>query len=592
MNIMSDLYWRQALWLLFILLPFIIIAFHLLRQQQRWLKIADPELLPWVKANKQAPKAKLKKILLALAWIFFCIALAGPRSAQYIPPSLETDNGNLMVIIDFSASMKAQDGQPDRIASSIHLLQQWLANAPKSLQAGLIIFSGHAHQIIRPTQDHILLKHFLSQLNRFKPPTLGNNLADALHMANETLSQFKGKQYILLFTDGDMDKQAQSAAIAMAKKNTTQQNIHIIGIGDNEAISVPRSKTENMIVNGKRIASRRNGQWLQQFAKQISASYQASELLGDSSLSQILHLPSPRIPTQANNQVLWNEWFFIPLMAGMFLFLLALQIKETNSNIIKKSAILLLMINLSACQLFPDAQLLAVRQALNSKDYTKAHQLASQLKGYQARLSQGIACYRLEDYPCALQSFSRAAWIADQPQQQGIAIFNLANSQFKLGNYQQASVLYRDAELHGIDTTKTRLNQSFADSLNTAVQQRINDIAETLRRAQWRSEANRIPDGFADRIAEGIYLSQPKDRSPQFKHLSVEQLNALINQGVSQTKQQLSGSTQLNLRSWVKSPQTAAAEDSAGLFNRLMPMEIGLSSTPKEPFLMEGQRAW
>ncbi len=571
----EHLYWREPFFLGAALLPLLLFLVAWVRQRQKLHGVADAQLMPWVKAASSSHPQTFARWLFVIAWVLFSIALAGPRTPRLIPPELQPPGAAVVTIIDYSASMAARDGRPDRLGHAQQIFQDWLNSAPASLHMGIIIFSGHAHVLLKPSSDHRLLQHYAQQLIAIELPTLGNNLQQALSVAADILADEKGSQYIVVLTDGDLGEKAKQLAEVSLKQMATNGDIHIqlIGIGGPELVSIPVNITETLVVDDQQVVSRRDTRWLQQLAELADGRYQAVETLGDSSIAELLDLPEPRINPEDSQRILWDEWFALPLIAGIVLILFALSVRRKPLP----SENLTLVILVMSCLLGSEKNAAADRS----------------LSTYTVLFNEATSCYRTADYPCALQLFSEAAWQAPNDQLRGRAAFNLANSHFYLGDYWQAAVLFAEAGQLGVPVDLVQRNQSFADSLAAAVDRRLADIAETERRAEWRSAARALPEDMDDRLAEGIYLSQPDQRPLTLVGLSAEQLNLLIDQGIHRLHG-AGGDRQLTYtsRSWIESPQHRNPENTAGLFKQLLPMEIGLPMTPEKPYRLQEQRPW
>lgn len=565
---MDALYWREPLWLLTALLPWLIIVYQWLRQSSLWRQLAEPALLPWLQIKAQRHRQLTARTLLALAWLLFSVALAGPRTTQWIPPELQGRDINVITLIDFSSSMKARDVKKSRIEMVQTLLRQWMKTAPDNLNLGLLIYAGHAHSLLQPTADQLLFNHFIDQLPQFRPPTLGNNLSRAMQNAIDQLRKLKGERHILLFSDGDLSARAREAAQAISEQLDSQGEIklRVVGMGGPEAVAVPGANNEALRDKGKSVVSRRHAQWLKNFAEQGNGIYHNAEQLGQSHLRAVLDLPKPRIDAQLHSQILWHEWFFIPLLAGILLFLMGLRVLRPVSMTLLNAAVLLVV---TGCTLSDD-----------NNDV------------YQMNFAEGVDCYRQKDYACAMQSFARAAWSSEDELLRGRAVFNLGNSHFRLGDYEQASILFRDAELLGIDSRMTRLNREFADSLAKAVQRRLADIEKSLQKAQWRASARQFPEELADLIADGISLSRPASKTTRFANLSVREQNALILQGIKRVYGERKKATYPDRNFWVFSTQDEPPQQTAALFNSLMAYEVGFHHVPDEPMAIKGHRPW
>ncbi|MFK5984317.1 MAG: VWA domain-containing protein [Pseudomonadota bacterium] len=605
------LYWREPLWLFIFIVPWFIILVSYFYQQQAWLKIADANLLAWLQLSPNSISQTLSKTLLAIAWFLFCIALAGPRTPQQIPPELLENDNSIVVIVDFSSSMHAIDDQFSRIKKAQILLNQWFKTKSEqysdNLRVALVIYSGFSHTLLIPTKDKSLVKHFISQLSQFRPPTLGNNLAASLQSALDLLKPYQGKATILLLTDGDLGKKAEHAAAQLTVQiKSLAVSLKLIGMGRDEAVAIPVpisvNKRESLVVDGKVIVTRRQTAWLKHFSELSAANYYPVEAAQKLELRELLDLKNPRIDAQFNQQILWNEWFFIPLLVGILLCLFTLAINLTAS---KKFFTMLLAIFLTSCNNANNIST-KISLAIKAQDYQQVLSLVKSSESYpnkNLRFAEGFACYRLEDYLCAQQAFSYIAKYAlyhteqeleNKEQQQLIAraVFNLANTHYKLGDYQQAAILFKDAELLGIKTSLTTINQEFAESLAAAVLRRLKDIAKTKQRANWLSSAQKIPEGFEDKMANGIYLSPPENQAGIFSTLSAKQQNTLLERGVKHIQSSSKKSRLSTGKFWVYSDQQVLPQQSAELLNNLMPFEVGLPYIPEQPVKLKGQRIW
>jgi len=594
---LSQIYWREPLYLWAMLIPAVLWLLAYLQRRRQWSHIADPSLRPWVEAPPSAVRQGAMRFAMVLAWLLLCVALAGPRTPRWIPPAAQ-DRATAVLVIDMSASMAARDVRQDRLRYAQAMLTGWLASMPESLRLGIVVYAGHAHRLLRPTADRGLVRHFIGQLDSIVLPTLGNALGDALRLAGRTLTEAGGeprRRHLLLITDGDLGATAQHAAeLAAAEvQASVGARLHVVGVGGPEAVGVPQAGTRPLTVGGERIVSRREAAWLQQFAQGVGGTYRAAQAVRQRPLSEVLDLPPPRIDPADDHLVLWNEWFFVPLLAAVALLMLALHPGGRAQAGAVPVVTLLLALLLGGCDSgrFGNPGQPQADTALAAGEYAKARGLYAGLDGYRARFGEGVACYRLADYTCAARAFGQAAWLAPDDAARGRAVFDLGNAQFRLGDYAQASVLFTEAEGLGVSPALTRLNREFADSLDASVRRRIADIAETERRADWRAQAREMPDALRDRLVEGLQLSRPPVGSSEIVTLDADELKAMIVRGVEHS---LGGRSTASTpgRYWVQSSAAHGPQSTAGLFNRLLPLEIGIPGAPDEPYRMKGQRPW
>lgn len=594
MALIDLIYWRQPWWLLLSLLPWLILPLWRLRQHRRLRALAEHDLLPWVEAGTAAPEQRRGRCLLALTWLLFCLALAGPRTPAWIPPALQADKIDIVAVVDLSASMRVDDGRPDRIGEARQLLLDWLAQLPTRARLGLLVFAGQAYRILPPTSDHALARHFLQRLPELQPLLLGNDLAGALHMASTLLDQQADARHLLVFSDGDIDPDSQIRAEQALSEITADSGIRLdwIGVGGDEPGSVPRSDGTPLRIAGQRVASRRDSDWLRRMAQRGHGRYLAAESLRQTALKQVIATPRPRIAAVHEGQVLWNEYFGLPLGGGILLLLFSLYAARPDRHRHTGALAMVASLLLGGCQWMQADTPETLRRLLADGDFEQARELAADRPAYLSRYAEGVACYRLADYPCASRAFAQAAWIAQDDWQRGRAVFNLGNSYYRLGDYRQAAVLFRDAQLLGVDTARTRINREYADSTAQAVQERLDDIREGERRLRWRIAAGRVPDGPSERVSDGTDLPRSKAVQRLLRRMSQAELRQLLGSGVQRAQAGGNGNTQTVRLSWVRSMHRSDPQDSAGLLNHLMALESGLPTQQDEALPVEGQRPW
>jgi len=335
---LDSLYWREPLWLWLILLPVALLLLGQYRQQQFWLRLADPELLPWIQSKSENSSYNLPKVLLIVSWLLFSVALSGPRTPLYIPPDVRPEKETAIIIVDFSSSMQAIDAAinnktTSRIIAAKYLLQHWSKEMPETLQVGIIIFAGHAHWLLKPTDDFHLIKHHLNQFDQLIPPTLGNELAGALRLAEAELHNSQQTTHLVLLTDGDFDEtHREKAELTFIGLREKHNNLHlnIIGIGGIESARIPTNRNKPLMVDNRPATTRLESQWLHLIARNTKSQYLKIDTASKQSFTTLLQLKQPRILPENLTDVLWHELFSIPLSIGIILLLAALQLQKSG----------------------------------------------------------------------------------------------------------------------------------------------------------------------------------------------------------------------------------------------------------------------
>ena len=338
--LLDSLYWREPLWLWLLMIPTVLVLLGRYQQKRFWSRLADKELIPWLQVETNTNSSRFSQALLLSSWLMLVIALSGPRTPEYIPPEVRPKKETVIAIVDLSSSMQAVDVALDskymtRILAAKKLLKNWSSELPNRLRTGIIIFAGHAHWLLKPTDDIGLIKHHLNQLDHLVPPTLGNELSGAISLAKEKLSASQEATHLILLTDGDIDEiHRQKAELALFKLLEKHNNVHlnIIGIGGVESARIPTSRNKPLLIDNRPATTRLESQWLTQIASDTKSRYIDIKTASHQSLEKLLQLPSPRILPENFSMVLWQEWFGIPLSIGTLILLIALQFPKREKG--------------------------------------------------------------------------------------------------------------------------------------------------------------------------------------------------------------------------------------------------------------------
>lgn len=585
---LNNLYWREAWFLLLLALPILLLAFNFIRQQKQWHKLADEHLQPWLQANNKQSQAHRVIPFLALSWLFFVIALAGPRWVDWLPPEQQAEPASLMVIVDFSASMYAADAYPNRKAQAIAWLQQSIINKPKHLKIGIVLFAGHAFNLMPPTLDKKVITHFIAQLNDLTLPTLGNDLTAALSLAKQQFKNQDREQHMVILSDGDLSPPEQQRAHLNIKNHLKTIKLHFVGFGGNTPVKIAKQNEGFILHNGRAVQSRLQATWLKKVARLDNVSYQTITTVTQQSISQTLQLSTARLNQQAQQYVIWHELFPYLLMLAMLFFVISLRRinpKSSSQLLLSGFVISLVLSHSPSSQANEQLILERANKALTVQKYPLAQRLFSQIDIATAAFGEGIACYRQANFKCAARAFSKAAWQAKTDKIRAQAVFNLGNSYFFLGNYAQASVLFKDAKNLGFNANIAQKNLDFSNVMQQAVLQRIKDIKETFRRAKWRAAALGKPQpSLNDIVSAQNNLSLNNAKASQY---------FLIRQAINQqVMQQLglqkgtNGTTQ-----WIKTEQVSK-QSTAQLLKRVLEMQLDIPAPLKEPQSIKGKRPW
>jgi Ca-activated chloride channel family protein len=178
-------------------------------------------------------KSKAKEVLFYLNLLLIAllvIALADP----HIPLTQTKEGVNVVMVMDVSGSMAANDYKPTRLEAAKESAKILIGELNNKDNSGIVIFSSGAttSAYLSPYKDKVFDK--LSGIRQTEGQTaLGDGLALAVDMATSIPNK---KKVIILMSDGVNNAGVISPdeAISFAKTNNIQ--VYTVGIGSNENV--------------------------------------------------------------------------------------------------------------------------------------------------------------------------------------------------------------------------------------------------------------------------------------------------------------------------------------------------------------------
>jgi Ca-activated chloride channel family protein len=205
------------------------------RSAGNWENIINPQLLPFLMQG-DSPKKQRGIYWALIAWIIACISLAGP-AWQQLPQPVHKKDAALILIMDLSPSMLAEDIKPSRLARARYKLIDILKARGEGYSA-LVVYGGEAYSLSPLTEDSNTIISLVPTLEPSLLPVYGSNTEEAVETALE-LAINGGYQQgdLLLITDG-----VASQAFAMVQSMVKQAGkfrLSILGVGTVEGAPIP-----------------------------------------------------------------------------------------------------------------------------------------------------------------------------------------------------------------------------------------------------------------------------------------------------------------------------------------------------------------
>ncbi|MFT5904596.1 MAG: Ca-activated chloride channel family protein [Cryomorphaceae bacterium] len=227
----------RPMWLL-ALIPIALILYALIRQKDAhriWQGVIAQHLLPFlVSDSSTASKGLRPHLLLGAVLVIATAALAGP-SWNREPAPFADDSAALVIVIEVTPTMLAQDIQPSRLARATQKIRDLLQQRQGSATA-LVAYSGSAHLVMPLTEDSDLIGQFAAELDPGMMPVEGDAADKAIILAQQQLIDSGRAGSVLLITDG-----VSHGAIKRIRSHQTAALpvVHIFGVGTGAAGIAP-----------------------------------------------------------------------------------------------------------------------------------------------------------------------------------------------------------------------------------------------------------------------------------------------------------------------------------------------------------------
>ncbi|MGC3979458.1 MAG: VWA domain-containing protein [Paludibacteraceae bacterium] len=196
-----------------------------------------------LKKLKEFPKTKRLKfrhlpfILRMLSLAALILAMARPQSSSSWR-SETTEGIDIMMSMDISGTMQAEDLRPNRIEAAKSVASEFIVSRPND-NIGLVVFAAESFTLCPLTIDHNVLLNLFSSVKygMIEDGTaIGLGLANAVNRVKEGKSKSK---VVILLTDGS-NNQGDIAPITAAEiAKTFGIRVYAIGIGSHGMVNIP-----------------------------------------------------------------------------------------------------------------------------------------------------------------------------------------------------------------------------------------------------------------------------------------------------------------------------------------------------------------
>lgn len=489
-------------------------------------KIGDAKLVAQLIKDYSPARFLLKFTLVIAAFALLVLAVANPRTPNGTT-NVSRSGIDVMIALDVSKSMLAQDIKPDRLTRAKQLISRLIDKLPDD-RIGIVVFAGKAYLQMPLTTDHAAAKMYLNTASPEIVPTQGTVIADALKMCYAAFNT-KEKKYrsVILISDGeDHDENAIKTAKTMSDEGVM---INSVGVGSADGSMIIDAATNEAKKDaaGNYVISKLNEDELKNIAATGNGIYQflnGADEAADNLNSQLQKMGSRSI--KDNSTTVYQNYF--PWIIALALIFLLIEFVTSEKKILHKpvvdkvkktsfiTVVLLFLLNFSGFSQSNEKQIKKGNEAYAEKKYDVAAEEYKKVinkdpASEKAQYNLGNAMYRSGKKEEALRAYDAAI-------KNGKAKNDVSSAWYNKG-----VVLQNDKKLpECIDAYKNALRLNPADE-----EARLN-LQKALIKQKQQQKQNENKKKQDQKQQQKQQKEQPKPQPKISKKEAEEKLKALL----------------------------------------------------------------
>jgi len=312
-------------YLYFLFVPVIALLYHFIRQKRPHIRFSGSETFSGVKKTLRVRLIETPYVIKFIAAVLMILALARPQSTSESSETT-TEGIDIMLALDISTSMLAQDFTPNRFEASLDVAREFI-HGRKNDRIGMVLFAGEAYTQCPLTTDYGILNELTRNIKMGvieDGTAIGSGIITSVNRLKGSDAKSK---VIILLTDGDNNRGEVSPETAAEVASAMEMKIYTIGIGKSRApypFQTPFGQTVLREVEFKideemmtKVASTTGGKFYRATDKDKLASI----------YKEIDELEKTKIEIKSYKR--FHEKYHLFLLPAIFLFLLALLFENT-----------------------------------------------------------------------------------------------------------------------------------------------------------------------------------------------------------------------------------------------------------------------
>ena len=233
---------KEYLLLLLLIIPYLIWYVMYRKKTEPTMRMSDTYAFRYAPRSWKVTLMPLSMLLRILAFTMTVLVLARPQT-QNSWSNKSVEGIDIMLAMDVSTSMLAEDLKPNRIEAAKQVASEFIAGRPDD-NIGLSIFAGEAFTQCPMTTDHASLLNMLQNVRTdiAARGLIEDGTAICMGLANAVsrLKESKAKsKVVILLTDGSNNRGDISPMTAAEIAKSLGIRVYTIGVGTNNVAPYP-----------------------------------------------------------------------------------------------------------------------------------------------------------------------------------------------------------------------------------------------------------------------------------------------------------------------------------------------------------------
>ncbi len=415
------------------------------RSLARWRAVFSDVLLERVAPGHVLRRRAARRTLAIAGLALTVLALAEPRYGKGFQ-TLTGKGADVVIVLDLSRSMAAQDVEPSRMERARREILD-LLDVVEGDRIGLVVYAGGAIPRMPLTVDHVALKQLIQELSPgtfvAQGSALDAGLRSALGMLQEDDTQ-RGGQAILVLSDGEVHRPSD-AFEAAREVSDAGVVIYAMGIGRTPA-PIPDGKRGFVQDRGEVVLSDPDPSALREVARLTGGAY-VDSVASSQDIEQLYTQEMRRnleaVERMTVQREVWNSGYTWPLSLGFVCLLCSAWLGDGRRRLLP-AVVVMSLVGFAAplsAEAAPAEELAEADRLYRAERFDEAaNELTDLMLDWPGDVDVldrlGAARYRAGDYDGAARAWDEAARL--QGEGSNSRLFNSANAHYQAGRLEES----------------------------------------------------------------------------------------------------------------------------------------------------------